>query len=61
MTLKKSLRKVGRLVLKCDGLYKNKNIPKYVADVLLKKYTKISSIHGVYVYDLEIWFELLLV
>ena len=44
------------LLLKCDGLQKNKNVPKKIAKLLLKKYKNnpiIESVHGVYVYQLE--------
>ena len=52
------------LLLKCDGLQKNKKVPSKIAKLLLKKYKNdpiIKSIHGVYIYQLEELFVILIV
>ena len=59
-----SLEKMAVLVLRCDGLQKNKNIPKYVAELLEKKYgryNKIYSNNGKWEYDVSFIIEILLV
>ena len=37
-----SIYEIDQLVLKCDGMMKNKNVPKLVADMIWKKYKKQS-------------------
>ena len=58
MLLKYTLgSKQDLLLLKCDGLQKNKNVPQKIAKLLLEKYKnegcKIESIHGIFVYELS--------
>ena len=57
-----SIQKYEFLLLKCDGLIKNKNIPNKVLDLLIKKYCKgkICSFHGFFTYNLH-YFDLLVI
>lgn len=49
--------KQERLILKCDGLLKNKNVPKYVMQLLKEKYPShiIMSKNNLFSYDLDQW------
>ena len=52
-----SIEPITHLVLKCDGMMKNKNVPKLVADILLSKYPEgvIISLSKKYQYKLKDW------
>ena len=36
--LMKSVKKIHKLVLKCDGMTQNKNVPQYLAEILVEKW-----------------------
>ena len=44
-----------KLVLKCDGLLKNKNVPKYVIKLLKQKYSTHIITSEKFIYDLHKW------
>ena len=39
-----SIYEIDKLVLKCDGMLKNKNVPKLVANMIWNKYKKQSNL-----------------
>lgn len=53
-----------QLVLKCDGMLKNKNMPQKICDVLLKKYSGgiiTSENHHQFEYILTDWVKCIVV
>ena len=61
--LKYSIVKKDYILLKCDGMNKNKNCAKYVLNLLCEKYpaSLIMSKSNYHVYNLALWKNKLLV